>query len=417
MYYLHYASGAESRPVGVRSQPSSDGARTGSAVWPNDVICCVDVLVVGAEEWAVLEDGGGYVNVRHPATGARLLRVVSEAAAADIWRSAAGGGGGEPSGLAASLADVSARQRRVDEDIRAARRQLELSRRELAEMRRLADALRRERGATEPPPPARATPPPRPAREARASSAPSAATPAAARRRRPASPPDASPPDASPPPPAASPSPRDAGGDGWDDGPLDAHLHEDDDAWERIWDHASGAFYFWHKATNRVTWTDPASATAPPSPAPDDERSHRPTAASLARCRPEGAPRKQYVHCCEVRHRSDADRGPSQLLEGAPDPLVLSAHDFEHARFRRPLQSPATGAYETGMFGPPSPRRRVVARKIVGPQLGAAARAAGRDAVHASPAFANPRSRFKPMFHRLDDGAPIAEPRTPRYTA
>ena len=75
MYYLHYASGAESRPVGVRSQPSSDGARTGSAVWPNDVICCVDVLVVGAEEWAVLEDGGGYVNVRHPATGARRLRV------------------------------------------------------------------------------------------------------------------------------------------------------------------------------------------------------------------------------------------------------------------------------------------------------------------------------------------------------
>ena len=65
-YFLHYVvdEGVPQKPIGVRDAASLDAGRTGTAVWPGDVICCADVVLRGSEEWAVLEDGCGYVNVR-----------------------------------------------------------------------------------------------------------------------------------------------------------------------------------------------------------------------------------------------------------------------------------------------------------------------------------------------------------------
>ena len=71
-FFLHYDAPEDAQPVGVRAAPALDAQRTGAALRPGDVARCVAV----ERGWAALE-GGGFVAVAHPSTGARLLRPVA----------------------------------------------------------------------------------------------------------------------------------------------------------------------------------------------------------------------------------------------------------------------------------------------------------------------------------------------------
>ena len=118
------------------------------------------------------------------------------------------------------------------------------------------------------------------------------------------------------------------------------------------------------------------------------------------------------MHCCDVCSVNSDDGDAScrcVFAEGAPDPAILFLHGDGNPGYARALSPRSSGKYETGQFAPP--RQPVVSKRPGALATGITARAAGRDAVRTTIPFANPRSRFKPMYHLPNGGIVPENPR------